>query len=62
MASAEYQEVTFGENTYQMLYSDTYGPQAYMVAETSTGKAIVIEVRSVPLEDVMAMLESIEIY
>ena len=62
MASAEYQEVTFGENTYQMLYSDTYGPQAYMVAKTSTGKAIVIEVRSVPLEDVMAMLESIEIY
>ncbi|MBQ9968676.1 MAG: DUF5067 domain-containing protein [Oscillospiraceae bacterium] len=62
MASAEYQEVTFGDNTYQMLYSDTYGPQAYMVAETSTGKAIVIEVRSVPLEDVMDMLESIVIH
>lgn len=62
MASAEYQEVTFGENTYQMLYSDTYGPQAYLVAETSTGKAFVVEVRSIPLEDVMTMLESIQIH
>ena len=62
MASAEYEEVTFGENTYQMLYSDTYGPQAYLVAETSTGKAFVIEVRSVPMEEVMTMLESIVIH
>ncbi|MBP3633315.1 MAG: DUF5067 domain-containing protein [Oscillospiraceae bacterium] len=62
LASAEYEEVTFGENTYQMLYSDTYGPQTYLVAETSTGKAIVVEVRSIPLEDVMTMLESIRIH
>ncbi len=61
MASAEYEEVTFGENTYQMLYSDTYGPQAYLVAETSTGKAFTVEVRSFELEEVMTMLESIVI-
>lgn len=62
MASAEYEEVTFGSNTYQMLYSDTYGPQAYLVAETSTGKAFTIEIRSIPLDEVMAMLESIVIH
>jgi len=62
LASAEYEEVTFGENTYQMLYSDTYGPQTYLVAETSTGKAFTVEVRSIPLEDVMTMLESIQIH
>ncbi len=62
LASAEYEEVTIGENTYQMLFDDTYGPQAYMVAETSTGKAFVVEVRNLYPEDVMTMLESIEVH
>ena len=34
----------------------------YLVAETSTGKAFVVEVRGVYPEDVMTMLESIEIH
>ena len=34
----------------------------YLVAETSTGKAFDIEVRGVPLEDVLPMLESIVIH
>ena len=60
--NAEYEQITIGENTYQMLFSDAYGPQTYLVAETSTGKAFTVEVRSIPLEDVMTMLESIRIY
>lgn len=62
LASAEYEEVTIGENTYQMLFDDTWGPQAYLVAETSTGKAFVVEVRNLYPEDVMTMLESIRIH
>ncbi len=62
LASAEYEEVTFGENTYQMLYSDDYSPQTYLVAETSTGKAFTVEVRNLEQEVVMEMLESIVIH
>lgn len=62
MASAEYEEITIGDNIYQMLYSDKYGPHAYLVGETSTGKAYVVEVRGVPMEDVMTMLESIRVH
>lgn len=62
LASAEYEEVTIGENTYQMLFDDTWGPQAYLVAETSTGKAFVVDVRNMYPEEVMTMLESIQIH
>jgi len=62
LASAEYEEVTLGDNTYQMLAAEDWPPVSYLVAETSTGKAFVVEVRNLPLEDVMTMLESMEIY
>lgn len=62
MASAEYEEITIGDNTYQMLYDDEWGPQTYLVAETSTGKAFTVEVRNLEQEVVMEMLESIQIH
>lgn len=62
LADCEYEEVTIGGNTYQKLYDDEWMPLMYLVAETSTGKAFVVEVRGVYPEDVMTMLESIEIH
>ena len=62
LADCEYEEVTIGGNTYQKLYDDEWMPLMYLVAETSTGKAFVVEVRGVYPEDVMTMLESIQIH
>ena len=54
-------EMTIGSNTFQYMKTLT-GSVFYLVAETSTGKAFDIEVRGVPLEDVLPMLESIVIH
>jgi len=62
MADTPYEEVTIGENTYQMLFDDEWGPQMYLVGETSTGKAFTVEVRNIDPEEVMTMLESIQIH
>ena len=62
LASSVYEEVTIGGNDYQMLADDEWPPVSYLVAETSTAKAFVVEVRNLELEDVMTMLESIEIH
>lgn len=62
LADCTYEEVTIGGNTYQKLYDDEWMPLMYLVAETSTGKAFVVEVRGIYPEDVMTMLESIQIH
>ena len=56
---ATWTEITIGSNTFKYL---DCGSVCYLAAETSTGKPFQMEVRNVPLEDVMPMLESIVIH
>lgn len=63
LSSSEYEEITIGNNTYEMLYSDSYGQHLmYLIAETSTGKAFCIEVRGASPDEAMPILETIEIH
>ncbi len=61
LASCEYEEVTIGDNTYQMLQDLSFPPLTYLVGETNNGYAFVVEVRGVEPDAVMDMLESIRI-
>jgi hypothetical protein len=54
-------EMTIGSNVFQYLVTTT-GNVHYLAANTSSGKPFYIEVRGVPLEDVLPMLESIVIH
>ena len=54
-------EMTIGSNVFQYLVTAT-GNVHYLAANTSSGKPFYIEVRGVPLEDVLPMLESIVIH
>lgn len=54
----EFKEEKIGKNTYQVLEMDGL---SYLVAESSTGKAIEIEVRNCTLDDANDLLETVEI-
>ena len=54
----KFEEKTIGDNTYQLLEMDDL---SYLVAESSTGKAVEIEVRNCTLDDAMELLKTVKI-
>ena len=54
----EFEEVTIGSVTYECMSSDTV---IYLVAPTSDGNAIYIQVRDCSLDDAKTLLENVEI-
>ena len=53
-----FEETTIGANTYDMLDA---GSVVYLVAPTSTGKGLEIELRNVTVEEARELLETVEI-
>lgn len=53
-----FEEKTIGSNTYEVLDA---GSVVYLVAPTSTGKGLQIELRNVTLDEAMELLETVEI-
>lgn len=57
-SSYSFEEKTIGSNTYEVLDA---GKVVYLVAPTSTGKGLEIELRNVTLEEANELLETVEI-